>query len=382
MNFSGSNFQSWPEFDLEISGLTVVVGPSNKGKSAVFRALKGLLRNELSAAYVRDNQKQPLELTAKVGDHTIVASRARDGSSRYTIDGEKFSKLAGAIPEDIKKLGYGEVKVGEFSVDPIFATQSEPQFLLDRKAYGPGLLNAVLGAFGGTEKLEVGKKEANLRITQKNSEARTLSFEIAETHQRRDRLETLAAQGNAIAAEIHALESLVRRLEARGYWMSVAHQQKQRLVPMLEILGSLKIPITSEVEQLQEKVASLSAARVARGHVEVLEGYEHSLTQISTAWTEIVALFKKVKALRETAPLVESNEASTAIADAVELNAVVGRIEDLHYQAIRLQGSIRYIGQVTQLQARVTELQHERLHVEAEQDAASKMKCPQCGTEF
>jgi Tfp pilus assembly protein PilN len=382
MNFSGSNFQIWPDFDLEISGLTVIVGPSNKGKSALFRALKGLMRNELSAAYVRNGQKSPLELTTKIDNHLVTAIRTRDDSSVYRIDGERFAKLNQAIPDDIKKLGFGEIQVGEFSVDPIFATQNEPQFLLDKKAYGPSLLNAVLGAFGGTEKLESGKKEANLRVRQKNGEADALSYEIADAHRRRAALEVLAQEGDQINAEIHVLESSARRLEARGYWMSEAHQRRLRLSPMLEILGSLLIPETEIVGDLQTKVDNLRLAAIARGRLESLGDVEQFLADISSSGSYVVGLYKKVRALREVSPLVELQEVSTAEADAKELNAIIGRLEDVHYEAINLQASIRYIGNVVTLRARVAELQHERSHVEAEQDAASKMKCPQCGLEF
>jgi len=382
MNFSGSNFQSWPDFDLEISGLTVVVGPSNKGKSAIFRALKGLLRNDLSAAFVRNGQKLPLELTTKIDSHVVTATRTRDDSSIYWIDGQRFAKLNQAIPDDIKKLGYGEIQVGEFSVDPIFATQNEPQFLLDKKAYGPSLLNAILGAFGGTEKLEAGKKEANLRVRQKNSEADTLSHEIVDAHRRRAALEVLAQEGSQLATEIHALESSARRLEARSYWVSVAHQRQLRLFPMLEILGSLIIPETESADNLQSKIGNLRLAWAARGRLNNLGGVEQFLGDISSSWSYVASLYNKIKKLREIAPLAEFLEVSTAEVDAKELNAIIGRLEDTHYEAINLQASIRYIGNVVTLRARVGELQHERSHVEAEQDAATKVKCPKCGLEF
>jgi DNA repair ATPase RecN len=382
MEFSGNNFQSWPDFKLEISGLTVVIGPSNLGKSAIFRALKGLLRNEISERAVRNGQKNPIKLSLQVGKHNITATRSKSDSSAYVIDGEEFLKLAGAIPEEVKKLGYGEIKVGEFTVDPIFASQNEPQFLLDKKAYGPSLLNAILGAFGGTEKLEAGKKEANLRVTQKNGEAKTLSFEIAEANQRVATLDVLAAQGNAIAAEILTLESLSRRLEARAYWMTLAHQRQQRLSPMLELLAKLDLPDTSEVERLQGRVASLKVASAARGRATELQVAGQFLTDVKDNWSAIVGLYKRSRALQDIVPLLEARDASTATADAKALNAVIGQIEDIASEALRLQGSIKYIGQAMALRRRVAELQHERLHVEADQDAATKLKCPQCGAEF
>jgi energy-coupling factor transporter ATP-binding protein EcfA2 len=382
MEFSGSNFQSWPEFSLPLNGLTVVIGPSNKGKSALFRALRGILRNELPAASVRLGQKNPLKLTLKVDGHSVTATRARDDSSVYYVDGERFAKLAEAIPDGVKKLGFGEIKVGNFTVDPIFAIQNDPQFLLDKKAYGPLFLNTVLGAFGGTEKLEVGKKEANVRIAQKNSEAKTLSFEIAEAHSRKDTLEKLAEVSGHIANEVHALESSARRLEARAGWMTLTHQRLERLVRMREVLDSLPSIETIEIENLQKKVFSLRAARAARFRVVELADDEQWLTAVSSGWADAKRLYWQIRALREIGPLLEQNEASTRIADAVEMNAIIGRLEDIIYRVARLQDSINYIGQVNQIRARAAELQHQRLHVESERDAAAKVKCPQCGTEF
>jgi DNA repair ATPase RecN len=382
MKFSGSNFQSWSEFDLEISGLTVVTGVSNRGKSALFRALKGLLRNELGANYVRLKQKEPLELTLKTNGHEIKAERPRDGSTSYVIDGKPFTSLARAVPEDLKKLGYEEITVGEFKVDPIFSDQSDPHFLLDKRTYGPGMLNAILGAFGGTEKLELGKKEANLRITQKNGEAKTLSFEIAEAHARAAKLAALVEQGGQIAIEIHTLESSARALEHRAAWTRVTDQIRTRLSPLLQILSALDIPDTSEVEQLQAKVLYLNNMGKAQFKVQALDFIESGLGKTTAGWSEIVSLYKKARALQDVAPLIEDNENSTRVADASELNAIIGRIEDLHSAANRLQASIRLTEQAAQLRARVADLQHQRLHVETEQDAASKMKCPQCGTEF
>lgn len=382
MKFSGSNFRSWADFQLEISGLTVVTGTSNLGKSNIFRALKGLLRNEIAEQAVRNGQKNPIKLSLQVGKHSISATRSRTESSTYVIDGEDFLKLAGKIPEEITKLGYGEIKVGEFTVDPIFASQNEPQFLLDKKTYGPSLLNAVLGAFGGTEKLETGKKEANLRITQKNGEAKTLSFEIAEGNQRIVTLDVLATQGNAIATEIHALESSARHLEARAYWMTLTHQRRQRLSPMLDLLSKLNLPDASEVEQTEIKITSLHTAGAARDRVTMLAGSVQVLDQITGRWSEIVSLYKKIRALQDATPLVEQHKTSTVISDAKSLNVVIGELENIATATMRLQGSIKYIGQVVELRARVTELQHERLHVEADQDAATKLKCPQCGAEI
>src|SRR5271165_2737581 len=104
MQFKGTNFQSLAGFDLDISGLTVIVGPSNKGKSAVFRALRGLFRNELPAEYIR-TATDGLELIATVGGKAIVARRSAKGSTQYEIDGKEFKKLAKTVPLELKAFG-------------------------------------------------------------------------------------------------------------------------------------------------------------------------------------------------------------------------------------------------------------------------------------
>jgi energy-coupling factor transporter ATP-binding protein EcfA2 len=383
MKFSGSNFQSWQNFDLEIEGLTVITGVSNRGKSALFRALQGLLRNEIAANQVRawwePKQKAALELTLKYGDHEIKARRPKDSSTTYRIDGKPFTSLARQIPEDLKKLGFSEIKVGEFTVDPIFSSQHDPLFLLEKKTYGPGLLNSILGAFGGTEKLELGKKQANLLITQKNSDAKTLSAEIADTNARVGKLQTLADKGNQIANEIHALEASARRLEARAAWTALTHQRMTHLARIADIGKRLEIPDTSEVEALQTKLAALLVVGPSQYRVQALAWIEAVLSSVSAGWSEIVKMYKKARALQDLVPLLESRDASTAKADAKGLNAIIGQIENLHSAASRLGDSIRLL-EVVQFGRKVLgDLSQDRQRLEAEQAAMSKI-CPTCGS--
>jgi len=167
IKLSGKNFQSWDAFDLTLAGLTVLTGPSDTGKSAIFRALKGVLRNELPIDWIRNDQDESLEVRLELDNHIVTVKRPLKGSTTYTIDDKVFAKLAGAIPDKVKELKFGDVVIGEYDVDPIFGRQNSPQFLIDPDTFKPPEVNAILGAFGGTEKLEHGKKEANLRKTQK-----------------------------------------------------------------------------------------------------------------------------------------------------------------------------------------------------------------------
>src|SRR5271157_1256687 len=101
MKLSGKNFQPWADFSIDISHLTVLVGPSNKGKSSLFRALRGILRNELDASYIRDPKNEPMELTFQIGDTKVFATRNKRGKVKYVInDDEKnaYTSLDGNVP--------------------------------------------------------------------------------------------------------------------------------------------------------------------------------------------------------------------------------------------------------------------------------------------
>ena len=167
MRLSGKNVQPWEEFALDIGGLTLIVGPSNHGKSSIFRALRGVLRNDLPSDFVRNGQDGRLEVVLETeGTDPIKATRTRKGTTKYEIGRDekgkpiKYEALGDSIPEPMRKLGFGRVQVGETTIDPIFSEQNRAQFLIDPERWKPADLSSVLGAFSSTERLDAGKKEA------------------------------------------------------------------------------------------------------------------------------------------------------------------------------------------------------------------------------
>ena len=104
MNLQGTNFQSWANFELDINGLTVIVGRSSKGKSALFRAIRGLFRNELASEYIRQGTEE-LQLTAVADGKTVTGIRSTKGT-KYQIGDKKFAKLGGNIPEEASGFRY------------------------------------------------------------------------------------------------------------------------------------------------------------------------------------------------------------------------------------------------------------------------------------
>src|SRR5579863_9502711 len=300
MRLSGKNLQSWAEFDVEIEGLTVVTGPSDVGKSALFRALKGAVRNELPAEWVRDGQDDPMEITLEVGNHKISAKRKRKGSTTYVIDGQDFAKLAGAVPDQLKDLKFGEVVIGDFDFDPIFGRQNSAQFLIDPLTYKPTEVNAILGAFGGTEKLEHGKKEANLRKTQKDAEARTIATQIRDAEERRAKLTDMQLIGDQIACACIDLERDVRRLESESHWLAETSRYRQEIVRYRQILDAFVLPDIAGLEQEYRLARFAEQAAESSAFARWLSKPIATLSSASAFWDDIGRLRSEIVAL-ETA---------------------------------------------------------------------------------
>src|SRR5208282_2202914 len=227
LEFSGQNFQSWPNFKIQVEGLTVVTGQSNLGKSSLFRALQGILRNEISQAAVKTGTDE-CSLNLNLDGLSVKFNRPAKGSAEYVIGAKRYAKLAGQVPPEIQGLGFNEIQIGTFKFDPVFAGQFDPPFLLKSS---PQELNAVLGAFASTEKLEFGKKQAALQITQKNQEAKALASEIGEAEERRSRLEGLQVKIEAVAEALPALENEAARLSHLAINLRAAILQRRLLEP-------------------------------------------------------------------------------------------------------------------------------------------------------
>jgi DNA repair exonuclease SbcCD ATPase subunit len=417
VHLHGKNFQSWATFDIDIEGLTVVTGPSDVGKSALFRALKGVLRNELAAEYVRNGQEDPMEIALSVGGHLINAKRKKKGSTTYVIDGSDFAKLAGGVPDQLKDLKFTEVLIGDFDFDPIFGRQNSAQFLIDPLTYKPTEVNAILGAFGGTEKLEHGKKEANLRKTQKDAEARTIAGQIRDAEERRAKLTDMQLIGDQIAGCLQGLEQDMGGLEAESHWLGEAIRYRQAIVRYRQIVDALVPPDVTGLEQEYRLAAFAEQAAEANAYARWLSKPIATLSSVSAFWNDVHTLRGEIVALEtaqktrayadrlsstaaelQTSPTLWADakrlwnevvcietavEAGKHVVSTDKLKSSMSDTESVFNEAVRLWNSIKRLEVLSALLGELKGSADGLAGVEAELSAAQaelqKGMCPKCG---
>lgn len=244
----GKDFQAHESFEFEASGLTVLIGDSNEGKSAIFRALRGLIRNELGAHFIRNGTKK-LEVSLTIDGQTYTATRTKSGSTKYIVNPgpseKKYESVGRDVPQPIKDLLLNEVEIGKESMDPVFARQGSTQFLLEES--GP-MLNTIMGAFSSTEKLEGGKTEAKARMGKLNTEAGTLAGQLRQAEEVKAKLDALANGAEVIDTTLRDLSTGISHGQALITVLDDLIVRRRRLEHLIRLLSRLVVPVTTEAE--------------------------------------------------------------------------------------------------------------------------------------
>ena len=245
MELSLKDFQGHVETSLTVEGLTVVLGPSDRGKSSVGRALKAALRNGITEGNVRLGSKEA-RVALSLKDHEIETSRSAKGSSTYVVDGAEFAKLGGAIPPVMADWGYQPVEVNGVTIDPIFAGQFDAQFLLSSS---PAETSAVLNAFASTERLDKGRKALKSEISDVDAKAKALGSQISsqevlvadltEKATTAEDLRITLSQQMAVARTLNQKLKALRTL----YDTSVGIQQVQGRLKSLVTVDAALVPV-------------------------------------------------------------------------------------------------------------------------------------------
>lgn len=97
------NFQYHRKYTLEFDPLlTCVVGPSDRGKSALLRALRWLAANRPSGdAFLRRGAKG-VSVTLAVDGKNVVRSKGK--SNAYKLDGKVYAAFGQSVPEPVASL--------------------------------------------------------------------------------------------------------------------------------------------------------------------------------------------------------------------------------------------------------------------------------------
>ncbi len=245
---TAKNFQSWKNFSLKVKGFTVIIGPSDRGKSAIIRALRGILRNEVGAPHIRFGEKEASVSLEFEGEDSIELTR-NSRTTTYKVGDEEFSKLAGGVPPAIAELRCNTVDVNGVKLDPIFASQFDQQFML---TMSPAELNSIFGLFSSTERLNAGKKAAAAKNVEFNSNAKFLANEILEAENKVNEISPILLDFNELETVLEHQASDIEAINKSAASLISLVSSKKQYAELVNIATS-PIPSISTVEKLSKE---------------------------------------------------------------------------------------------------------------------------------
>lgn len=287
------DFQSIKDVEVRLDRFTVLMGPSNSGKSAFLRAIRACVRNSLVPANVRQGTvKSVIEVEFPEGSVEIERGKALS-TYRLPKTSETFTKSGRAVPDEVAKVIQFPLVEG---VDLSFSFQFDRPFLLS----DPGSVAAqVIGTLTNASLLHAAVREANRRRQETSATLKVRESDLTRftdqlqqyrdlpdqkrrlasaadllTEVRADEAEVealsraisvaIAARQELSALEIHQPPDLAEELEE----LNESYQTLRTLTKQVGVLLALRSELVSLVEQ----------AKSFKSHADQLEeAYDHRL---------------------------------------------------------------------------------------------------------
>lgn len=364
----GKNFQSWKEFDLNVSGFTIVVGSSNRGKTAVIRALRGILRNQVGAAFVRHGQKEA-EISLDVTDGP-KATLTRGKTTTYKVNGEDFAKLAGEVPKPLADLKLDEIAVGTTKLDPTFAGQFDSQFMMD---LSPGDLNAVFGLFSSTERLNQGKKTINQSNTEINSQAKLLASEIQDGHVKVAILKKILASLDALRPQHDAAQERIATNQVLLTLLAQWRKLQESSRAYRELAG-MALPTTEKIEGY---FALGKTVRQAQRASQAVQRAKAAATPIDASkWKNLAAQLLQAREYRAIKRKIRAIPSLEAV-DTQQIDTLATRLRMVR-QWNKVSATVAELTDDIETRIEALRTEHSGLH-ELTKDT---LQCPECGYQF
>lgn len=337
-----NNFQSHKHSQLDLApGVNVIIGTSDAGKSAIFRALNWLLTNRpLGKAYVRWKAKE-CKVGINLNDTTI--QRIKSSKNVYTIDDQEY--IAGQdVPEQIAKT----LQVSQTNIQH----QISPPFLL---ASSPGEVAQFFNDIAGLS--DIDKSMKNIQ-----SNLRKLDRDVKTYQEQEQQL-----KGDLQQYEyLDQAEEEITALEANEERSTQLTKQIGRLGQLLQQVGKYQQDI-SELEQIAQAIDPIFSA---------LEMYEQK-SDLEQKHNRLSKLIYDAKKYEE---LIGKKDVTAKALDSVkETEDKKEKLQQVKRQEVKLSG---LLGNINSAQTNLDGATEQAQELEAQLHEQMPNVCPLCNQEI
>ena len=225
-----TNFQAHKRLDIKFSDtITTITGESDRGKSAILRALIWLATNRPTGDdFIRYGAKECL-VKAVVDGHTIERVKGKKNNS-YILDGVEYKALKTDVPEDVCKVLNVHKNNIQQQFDPIFwfsQTPGEVGKNLNQIVNLEIIDNVMyeLQSKSKNAKAEIGVLDSLIAEQEEQLQNEELVNKICEMTERIEKFQEQHWQNESKIAKLeealHRAESLVDKLDHARSWQEL-----------------------------------------------------------------------------------------------------------------------------------------------------------------
>ena len=254
------NFQIHKKLELDFDpGVTVIVGPSNRGKSSILRALNWITFNKPSGTMFRTWESNRTSASLLLDDGTIIERGRSDKENSYIINGNLLAAFGQGVPDQVQKT---------LNLLPInFQHQMDNPFLvMDSPGEVARKLNEVANLElidTATAKISKYHREASKSLSNEKDNLRQLRKDLKEFNWI-DAAEELIQSGLVLEKDLEQLEidynelsTSIKRVEFLDVELGDFQAQEEVWIDVISKLEAVQ-NLDKERLELDEKIKSLS----------------------------------------------------------------------------------------------------------------------------
>jgi len=306
-----SNFQSHVETQLRFAGegrLTVIVGPTDSGKTSIVRALKWVIYNQpAGTGFIRAGAATStvsIELASG-----LRVTRLRSASlnqyrlwlpiGRHEAEEQVFEGFGSSVPAEVQRaLRVYPVSIGDLVLLVNLAEQLDGPFL--GKSVPSTLRAKVLGRLAGSEVLDVASNR--------------LGTDILRASRERERLE-------------HELEAVQSEIDRHSWVIPMLDKIRSADLAVSGING--KVQTIERCRELREKLARLPDPLAAARRADAIRSALSRASALDKLFSERVAKLQQVSSLLQKSDLA-AQRVVTAAATVRRLRDEIRRVREAY----------------------------------------------------
>jgi len=308
------NFQSIEDLEIEIRGFTCITGTTNIGKSAIIRGISSAILNNPVGGMVRKGSNYcSVQLSSDGWGFTW--EKGEKAVNRVFLPGKDtpLDKIGQKQVSEITEMGFSSVRVGDEELQPWWASQFEPLFLLNQT--GPRVTDFI----SEVSRLTVLQDAIVLSARGKRTSLEQARFKQEDADRLKERLakvqglESLEKLGKELEEQVNSIQEYETKITL-GEDLLEKIEESNAKIGILEPVGNVKIP-ENGFEDLIARVISMIQHRThcEKFALQIIGLKDISKVSVPDAPDQEFERFKKAQKLFRVEAIRKSVDATKGI---------------------------------------------------------------------